>query len=163
MHTHKWCFIHKQRRYKRLMLCSEKVDADRTTNYISHLMTKQTQRLCAQRRLRSAWASAQSGQSSQCAQWVAEDPMFFSMRTAKTLIRLGRCLAWSEFSLAAHSFCRFCHEVGHDKTDKMSVRSPPPYLNTDRSNSVLLLWFLTCFCCPYLCFSSPIMWMTYFS
>ena len=32
--------------------------------------------LCAQRRLRSAWASAQSDQSSQRAQWVAEDPMF---------------------------------------------------------------------------------------
>ena len=32
--------------------------------------------LCTQRRLRSAWAFAQSDQSSQCAQWVAEDPMF---------------------------------------------------------------------------------------
>ena len=32
--------------------------------------------LCAQRILRSACASAQSDQSSQCAQWVAEDTMF---------------------------------------------------------------------------------------
>ena len=32
--------------------------------------------MCAQQRLWSAWASAQSDQSSQCAQWVAEDPMF---------------------------------------------------------------------------------------
>ena len=32
--------------------------------------------LCAQRRLRSALASAQSNQSSLCTQWVAEDPMF---------------------------------------------------------------------------------------
>ena len=32
--------------------------------------------MCAQRRLRSAWASAQSVQSSLCAQWVAKDPSF---------------------------------------------------------------------------------------
>ena len=32
--------------------------------------------LCAQRRLRSAWASAQSDQFSLCAHWVAKDPMF---------------------------------------------------------------------------------------
>ena len=32
--------------------------------------------MCAQQRLRSAWAFTQSDQSSQCAQWVAKDPMF---------------------------------------------------------------------------------------
>ena len=32
--------------------------------------------MCAQRRLRSAWASAQSDQFSLCAQWVAKDPSF---------------------------------------------------------------------------------------
>ena len=32
--------------------------------------------LCAQQRLRLAWASAQSDQSSLCAQWVAKDPSF---------------------------------------------------------------------------------------
>ena len=32
--------------------------------------------LCAQQGLRSAWASTQSDQSSQCAQWVAKVPMF---------------------------------------------------------------------------------------
>ena len=31
------------------------------------------------------------------------------MRTAKTLIRLGGCPGWSEFSLGAHSHCLFCH------------------------------------------------------
>ena len=33
------------------------------------------------------------------------------------------------------------------------------------SKVVLLLWFLTvtCSCCPYLFFGSPIMWVTYFS
>ena len=32
--------------------------------------------MCAQRRLVSAWTSAQSDQSSLCAQWVAKDPSF---------------------------------------------------------------------------------------
>ena len=39
-------------------------------------MTKPTKWLCAQQRLRSAWASAQSGQSLLCSQWVAKDPSF---------------------------------------------------------------------------------------
>ena len=46
------------------------------TEYISRDMTKPTKWMCAQRRLRSAWASAQSDQSSLCAQWVAKDPSF---------------------------------------------------------------------------------------
>ena len=32
--------------------------------------------MCAQQRLRSAWASTQTDQSLLCAQWVAKDPMF---------------------------------------------------------------------------------------
>ena len=40
-------------------------------------MTKPTKWVCAQQRLRSAWASAHSDQSSLCAQWVAKDPSFF--------------------------------------------------------------------------------------
>ena len=43
---------------------------------LSHDMTKPTKWLCAQQRLRSAWASAQSDQSSLCTQWVAKDPSF---------------------------------------------------------------------------------------
>ena len=43
---------------------------------MSRDMTKPTKCVCAQRRLRSAWASAQSDQSSLCAQWVAKDPSF---------------------------------------------------------------------------------------
>ena len=41
---------------------------------MSHDMTKPTKWLYAQRRLGSAWASAQSDQSSLCAYWVAKDP-----------------------------------------------------------------------------------------
>ena len=37
--------------------------------YMSHDMTKQTKWLCAQRRLRSAWASVQSDQSSSLSTW----------------------------------------------------------------------------------------------
>ena len=58
-------------------------------------------------------------------------------------------------------------ELGSRKTGLSS--SPPPapppsqYFNTDRSKVVLLLWFLsvTCSCCPYLYFGSPIMWVTF--
>ena len=47
-----------------------------TNKYMSCYMTKPTKWVCPQRRLRSAWASAQSDQSSLCAQWVAKDPSF---------------------------------------------------------------------------------------
>ena len=43
--------------------------------------------MCAQRRLGSAWASAQSGQSLHC----ALKTLAFFKRNAKTLIRLGGC------------------------------------------------------------------------
>ena len=39
---------------------------------------------------------------------------------------------------------------------------PPQYFITDRSKAVLLLWFLTVTCCPYLYFGSAIMLVTYF-
>ena len=43
---------------------------------VSRNMTKPTKCLCAKRRLRWAWACAQSDQSLLCAQWVAKDPRF---------------------------------------------------------------------------------------
>ena len=45
---------------------------------MSRDMTKPTKWLCTQRRLNSAWGSAQSDQSSLCAQWVAKDPSFLN-------------------------------------------------------------------------------------
>ena len=47
----------------------------------------------------------------------------------------------------------------------LSPLPPPQYFNTDRSKAVLLLCFLTvtCSCCPYFYFGSPIMLVTYFS
>ena len=59
-------------------------------------MTKPTKWLCAQRRFRSAWVSAQL---SSCGQ--------------RRLVRLGGCPGWSESSLGAHSFCWFCHVAAH--------------------------------------------------
>ena len=50
-------------------------------------------------------------------------------------------------------------EVGYPRKTGLS----PQYFNTDRSKAVLLLWFLTvtCSCCTYLYFDSPIIWVTY--
>ena len=54
--------------------------------YMSHDITKPTKWLCAQQRLRSAWASAQSDQSLRCALngWLRTQAFF--LRTAKTLM-----------------------------------------------------------------------------
>ena len=52
-------------------------------------MTKPTMWLCAQRRLRSAWASAQSEQSLRCPHEERLDPYLPIERRAKALIRLG--------------------------------------------------------------------------
>ena len=70
-------------------------------------MTKPTKWVCPQRRLRLAWASAQTDQSSLCAQWVAKDPSFLHADSED----------WSDWADAqahlslrwAHSFCWFCH------------------------------------------------------
>ena len=80
---------------------------------MSRDMTKPTKWVCAQRRLRSAWASAQSDQSLRCPQtlWETLSPSLPFERTVKTLIRLGGCPGWSESSLGAHSLCWFCHVV----------------------------------------------------
>ena len=71
--------------------------------------------MCAQRRLRSAWASAQSDQSLRCPHEESLGPELPNERTAKTLIRLGGCPGWSESSLGAESFCWFCHEAAQLK------------------------------------------------
>ena len=78
-------------------------------------MTKPTKWLCAQRRLRSAWASAQSDQSSLCAQW--------GLRTQAFFMQLSSCRQgglWSDWADAQADlslcwphmpFCWFCHEA----------------------------------------------------
>ena len=56
--------------------------------------------LCAQQRLRSAWASAQSDQSLHC---LHEE----TLRPPLPIEHPG----WSESSLGPQSFCWFCHEA----------------------------------------------------
>ena len=89
--------------------CSESTNLTKQWSGLSRDITKPTKWVCAQRRLRSAWASVQSDQSLRCALngWLRTQVFF--MRTAKTLIRLGGCPGWSESSLGAHSFCSFSH------------------------------------------------------
>ena len=82
-------------------------------------MIKQTKWVCAQRRLRSAWDSTQSDQSSPCAQWVAKDssclriPAVF-MRTVKTLLRLGRpdlSLRWAHTHFVGFDISRLKYTI----------------------------------------------------
>ena len=70
--------------------------------YMSHLMTKPTMWLCAQRRLRSAWASA----------WVLSYPL-----SAQRRLWSDWADAQADLSLrwAHRSFCWFCHEAAHIK------------------------------------------------
>ena len=61
--------------------------------------------LCTQRRLRSAWAFAQSDQNLRCALNGYPRTQCFFRWTAKTVIRLGGCPGWS--------FCWFYHAAAH--------------------------------------------------
>ena len=79
-------------------------------------MTKSIKWVCAQQRLRSAWASAQSHQSLLCTHWIAKDPRFhhvdsensdqaqadLSIRSAHTHF-VGFVMLWLMFSLARES------------------------------------------------------------
>ena len=69
--------------------------------------------MCAQRRLGSAWASAQSDQSLRCPYDETLDRQLPIERTAKTLVRQGGCPGWSESLLGAHSLCWFYHVAAH--------------------------------------------------
>ena len=76
---------------------------------ISHLMTKPTKWLCAKRRLRSAWASAQSDQSSLWARWVAKDSSFLHAHREDS-DQTGRmprliCLRWAHIILLVLTCC----------------------------------------------------------
>ena len=80
---------------------------------MSRDMTKPTKWVCAQRRLRSAWAYAQSDQSLGCPHEETLGPQLPTERTARTPIRLGGCPGWSESSLCTCHFFWFCYEVAH--------------------------------------------------
>ena len=63
--------------------------------------------------------SAQSDQSSQCAQWVAEDPMFLHADSEDWSDRVD---SQADLSLrwAQKSFCWFCHEAAHLPCERTS-------------------------------------------
>ena len=69
--------------------------------YLSHRRQNKQNDVCAQRRLRSAWASAKSDQCLRCTLYELLRTQYFFMRAAKTLNRLGGCPGWSESSLGA--------------------------------------------------------------
>ena len=78
---------------------------------MSHNMTKPTNWLCAQWRLRSAWAHTQSDQSLHCCtQWVVKDPSFLHAVSKDWSdwadARVDLSLRWPLMP-----FCWFCHEV----------------------------------------------------
>ena len=97
-------------------------------------MTKPTKWVCAQWRLRSAWASAQSDQSLRYLHEETLGPYLPTERTAKTLIRLGGCPGRYESSLGAHSFCWFCHVVAQ-------VRSFGHLTNCCNYPGIWIMWF----------------------
>ena len=68
--------------------------------------------VCAQWRLRSAWASIQSDQSSRSA-WRNLGFLATHWAHSEDSDQTGRCPCWSKSSLGAQSFCWFCHEAVH--------------------------------------------------
>ena len=79
-------------------------------DYMSHDMTKQTKWLCAQWRLRSAWASAQSDQSFRCAVRMKKPWVLSYSLSAQRRLWSDRADAQADLSLRwAHS-----HIVGFD-------------------------------------------------
>ena len=89
--------------------------------------------MCAQRRLRSAWASAQSDQGLLSALNGYLRTQAFFMQTAKTLIRLGRCSGWSESSLGAHAVLTW----GGSNVDIQVESKQFPKWGTSNHNTVL--------------------------
>ena len=87
--------------------------------YMSLLMTKPTKWLCAQRRLRSAWASALSDQSLLCTQWVAKDPSFLCADSEDSDQTGQNAQADPSLHWAHMPFCWFCHEATHIKLNKI--------------------------------------------
>ena len=75
----------------------------KTTKWVIFAAEWQNQQndLCAQQRLRSAWASTQSDQCLRC---LHEETLALNYRLSmqQTLMRLGRCPCCSEYLLGAH-------------------------------------------------------------
>ena len=91
---------------------------------MSRNMTKPTKWVCAQRRIRSAWASAQSDQNFQCPHEENWGPQLPIERTVKTMIRLGGCPGWFESSMSTWRklgslTTHWAHSEDYDQTGRM--------------------------------------------
>ena len=95
----------------------------------SRNMTKPTKRVCAQQKLRSSWASAQSDQS---LLWRNLGSLATHWVHSENSDQAGRCPGWSESLLGTQSFYWFCHEVAH----RFFSRKIPIYM-----------YLYTWFCC----------------
>ena len=84
---------------------------------LSRNMTEPTKCLCVQRRLRSAWASAQSDQSSLCAQWVAKDPRFLDADSEDSDQTGDLSIRWAHTHFVGFVKSRFksCHILNSTK------------------------------------------------
>ena len=79
----------------------------------SHLMTRPTKWTCTQWRLRSAWASIQSNQSSLCAQWVPKDPISLHADSED----------WSDWASAQSDQSLCCALNGNLRTQSLFMRT----------------------------------------
>ena len=125
-----------QKRHNHINVCTE---------HVSHDTTKPTKWLCARRRFRSAWASAQFDQSLRCPHEESLGPSLPIKRTAKILIRLGECPGWSKSSLGAQSFCWFYHIAVHF-SDKAYVKHKQLFLSSQVNyiiNDVRISWVIS--------------------
>ena len=93
---------------------------DKKLNELQH--DKSNKMTCAQRRLWSAWASAQSDQSLLSAQRVAKDPSFHHADSEDW--RLGGCLGWSESSLGLQVILLVLSCTGSNGLARMFMFSP---------------------------------------
>ena len=101
--------------------------------------------MCAQRRLKSACAFAQSDQSLRCPHEETLHPWLSKMHTMKILIRLRKCAGWSKSSLCAHIqryvFLRWgsdleMHFFGHHSCDSHNFGDKYMFLTFIPANSL---------------------------
>ena len=141
----------KKRKYE-YRVTTESLDKDFTINLKYHMCAtawQNQQMTCAPSKLRSAWASTQSDQSSLCAQWVAKDTRFQTdskdwsdwadAQADVSLHWAHRSFRWF-CCVAAHILiaCTIEVEVGILSGSEYGSRNPK--INLDRS--IHFLWSL---------------------
>ena len=80
--------------------------------------------MCAQRRLKSAWASAQSDQSLRCPH-EENLGLSYPFSAQRRLIRLGGCPGWSESLLGAHATLLVLSQGGSCNRSDLKATAEP--------------------------------------